>query len=73
MRIMGNTLGAAVFGGVLNLALQHPLESTAASSAGLASGLHIVFWAVVVFAAVSAATCWFVPDFKLLDTELSAK
>ena len=73
MRILGNTLGAAVFGGVLNLALQHPLESTAASSAGLASGLHIVFWAVVVFAAVSAAACWFVPDFKLLDSKPSAK
>ena len=40
MRILGNALGAAVFGGVLNLALRHALgESGAAASLGSAQNL----------------------------------
>jgi EmrB/QacA subfamily drug resistance transporter len=82
MRILGNALGAAVFGGVLNLALRHALgESGAAASLGsaqdllggeasgafrlgLASGVHWVFAAVVLFSAVTLAASWMMPDQK---------
>ena len=82
MRILGNTLGAAVFGGVLNLVLAQglaagradslPLRETlpgilgaaavGAPDSSLASGLHIVFWAVLLFALIAAAVCWLIPN-----------
>ena len=91
MRILGNALGAAVFGGVLNFALHRyfaagrgqpelSLESmqsllggaassagagSAAMHAGLGSGLHIVFWVGVLFAAAAMAASWRLPQRSL--------
>jgi EmrB/QacA subfamily drug resistance transporter len=79
MRILGNTLGAAVFGGVLNLTLGQDVLAPhlaagarpdnlrdalggGALQAGLATGLHIVFWAVLVFAVATLAAAWLIPD-----------
>jgi MFS family permease len=61
MRILGNALGAAVFGGVLNVALQRYL------AAGLGAGLHIVFWVGVLFAAAALAASWRLPHARALD------
>ncbi len=88
MRILGNALGAAVFGGVLNFALhrslggarefslesmQSLLDGSASSAgagaaalhAGLGSGLHIVLWAGVLFAAAAMAASWRLPRQRL--------
>jgi hypothetical protein len=93
MRILGNALGAAVFGGVLNVALHRyfaarggeaglSLESmqsllggaassagagSAALHAGLGSGLHVVFWVGVLFAAATMAASWRLPRGRPLD------
>ena len=72
MRILGNTLGAAVFGGVLNLALQQNLAPGGAIHAGLSSGLQIVFWAVVLFAAITSVASWLIPDHRMRDGAMKA-
>ena len=73
MRILGNSLGAALFGGILNYALHRQPEAAAASSAVLAGGLHIVFWTVVAFGALAAIACWFIPDFGTREGTPPAK
>jgi len=85
MRILGNTLGAAVYGGALNLALGQSLgggrgeaiHTTLPDSAvgaaslhsTLSTGLHIVFWAVLLFALITVAVCWRIPDQSLRERE----
>ncbi len=94
MRILGNALGAAVFGGVLNLHLRGFLaerglegrasldsvqgllgEGPAAGGAlagptaqvlreGLSESLHVVFWGIVLFAAVTCLVAWRIPDLR---------
>ena len=80
MRILGNALGAAVFGGVLNLALRHAPgaggaapggaqdllggEAPGAFRLGLASGMHWVFAVVVLFSVVTLAASWMMPDHR---------
>lgn len=97
MRTLGNAFGAAVFGGVLNIALHRyfaarsegvalSLESMqsllggAGGSAGadmtglhagLGSGLHIVFWTGVLFAAATLAASWRLPSMQLLNTSVA--
>ena len=90
MRILGNALGAAVFGGVLNLALRPdrvaggidtlPLREDlpgvlggGALHSGLSSGLHMVFWAVLLFALIAVAASWLVPDHRMGEGALKAK
>ncbi len=53
MRSLGNALGAALFGGMINYFIQR--EDTVAS---LALALHAVFWTVVLFSALMLAACW---------------
>ncbi len=77
MRIVGNTLGAALFGGVLNFMLrrtggansppnlQDMLSAASVHPQSLASGLEVVFWGVVVFSALMLAACWMIPDHDL--------
>lgn len=90
MRILGNTLGAAVFGGVLNFALRQELAAgrvnalplreslrdafggaapAGALHSGLSSGLHVVFWAVVLFALITLVTSWFIPAHRMREGE----
>ena len=52
MRSLGNALGAAVFGGVINYIASDD------SAASLAFALHLVFWAVVLFSVAVMAACW---------------
>ena len=93
MRILGNTLGAAVFGGALNLALRQELVAgrvdglplrenlrdvlggaapIGALHSGLSSGLHIVFWAVLLFALITVAASWLIPDHRMREDALEA-
>ena len=77
MRILGNTLGAALFGGVLNFmvrrgagpsamqSLQDVLSAGSVHPASLASGLELVFWGVVAFSAFALAACWMIPEHHL--------
>lgn len=61
MRTLGNTIGAAVFGGVLNLLIgQAP-----GSAQALSSALHVVLWGVVFFALVLFAVGWFIPESRV--------
>ncbi|OGA13707.1 MAG: hypothetical protein A3H32_16295 [Betaproteobacteria bacterium RIFCSPLOWO2_02_FULL_63_19] len=85
MRILGNALGAAVYGGALNLALGQtlgggrgaPLRATlpegvdaaAPLYSSLSSGLHTVFWTVLLFALITVVACWLVPDQNLRERE----
>jgi len=90
MRILGNTLGAAVFGGALNFVLRQESAAGRAGAlplregvrdilggaaplgelhSGLSAGLHIVFWAVVVFAVMTVAASWFVPGHGMREGE----
>jgi len=90
MRILGNTLGAAVFGGVLNFALRQDLVAgrvdalflrenlrdvlggaapVGALHSGLSSGLHIVFWAVLLFALITLAASWLIPNQRMREGE----
>ena len=90
MRILGNTLGAAVFGGVLNFALRQDLVAGRADAlflrenlrdvlggaapvgalhSGLSSGLHIVFWAVLLFALITVAASWLIPNQRMRESE----
>jgi EmrB/QacA subfamily drug resistance transporter len=92
MRILGSALGAAVFGGVLNLMMSDylrreglqdrvslndiqalmgegpraalPADVLALLRDGLARGLHVVFWGIVVFAAVTMVLAWLVPELR---------
>lgn len=92
MRILGSALGAALFGGVLNLVMsgylrregldgrvsldsiqalmgegpRQPLsaEVMALLRDGLSQGLHVVFWAIVAFAAITAVLAWRVPEMR---------
>lgn len=85
MRILGNTLGAAVYGGALNLVLGRNLggeqgvsirgslpdgvAGAASVHSSLATGLHIVFWAVLLFALITLVVCWRMPDQSLRERE----
>ena len=90
MRILGNTLGAAVFGGVLNFALRQdpvagnvdalPLRDILGGAApagalqsGLSSGLHMVFWAVLLFSLMAVAASWLIPDHRIGEGTLKEK
>jgi MFS family permease len=92
MRILGSALGAAFFGGVLNLVMSGylrreglegrvsldsidalmgeaprqalPAEVMALLRDGLSQGLHVVFWAIVAFAAITAVLAWRVPEMR---------
>jgi EmrB/QacA subfamily drug resistance transporter len=92
MRILGSALGAALFGGVLNLMMSGylrreglegrvsldsiqalmgegprqalPADVMALLRDGLSQGLHVVFWAIVAFAAVTAVLAWRVPEMR---------
>ncbi|MFL5381850.1 MAG: MDR family MFS transporter [Longimicrobiaceae bacterium] len=91
MRILGNAVGAAFFGGVLNWQMgrylrrsglegrasiesMQSLMGDAASSldsgvlealrTGLAQSLHLVFWAIVLMAALTLAIAWRVPEME---------
>lgn len=92
MRILGSALGAALFGGVLNLVMSEylrreglqdrvslnsiqalmgegpraelPADVMALLRDGLSQGLHVVFWAIVAFAAVTAIAAWRVPEMR---------
>jgi EmrB/QacA subfamily drug resistance transporter len=59
MRILGNAFGAALLGGVLNLALRH-----APGAAGMATGVHWVFGVLLLFTAAAFAAAWSMPDQK---------
>jgi EmrB/QacA subfamily drug resistance transporter len=63
MRILGNAIGAALLGGVLNLALRH-----APGAAGMASGVHWVFGVLLLFTAAAFAAAWSMPDQKARET-----
>lgn len=67
MRILGNTIGAAVFGGVLILALRQDRVVGGADTlhSGLGTGLHTVFWVVLAFALFAVAASWLVPDRRM--------
>ncbi len=92
MRILGNALGAAVLGGVLNYRLTYILERNGVADRisldsiqdllggeaphtggvppdmlhllqqGLSESLHLVFWGIALFAAITLLTSWFVPE-----------
>ncbi|HVH12420.1 MAG TPA: MFS transporter, partial [Longimicrobium sp.] len=92
MRILGSALGAALFGGVLNLMMSDflrreglqdrvsinsiqslmgegprqplPAEVLVLLRDGLSHSLHVVFWGIVVFAAVTMAAAWRVPEMR---------
>lgn len=99
MRILGNALGAALFGGVLNLqmarylgrkglegkvsldsiqdlmgeavprAVQIKAEVLALLREGLSESLHVVFWGIVVLAAVTLVAAWRVPELENREGE----
>ncbi|HEX6042244.1 MFS transporter, partial [Longimicrobium sp.] len=97
MRILGQALGAALFGGVLNLMMagylrreglegrvsldsiealmgegpRQPLspEVMALLRDGLSQALHVVFWGIVAFAAVTAVLAWLVPEMRRPDAD----
>jgi MFS family permease len=101
MRILGSALGAAVFGGVLNLMMSAylrreglqdrvginsiqelmggegapgdalPPDVLALLRDGLAHSLHVVFWGIVVFAAITMAAAWRVPELRREEAEQS--
>jgi EmrB/QacA subfamily drug resistance transporter len=93
MRILGNALGAALFGGLLNFQMSRylareglqdrvsldsiqdlmgeaapraalPPEVLALLRDGLEGSLGVVFWAIVLFAAVTLAAAWRVPELR---------
>jgi MFS family permease len=96
MRILGSALGAALFGGLLNLMMSSylrreglqdrvslnsiqalmgeggagealPADVMALLREGLSHSLHIVFWAIVAFAAVTMVAAWRVPELRRED------
>ena len=91
MRIVGNALGAALLGGVLNLEMAHYLRNNGLAGRvsmenirdlmgeptggprlapevlsllrdGLSGSLHLVFWAIALFALVTLFAAWRVPE-----------
>jgi EmrB/QacA subfamily drug resistance transporter len=76
MRILGQALGAAMFGGLLNWRLAAWLKRNGASESislermqtspllreGLARGLHLVFWGVALFGFITLIVAWRIPE-----------
>jgi EmrB/QacA subfamily drug resistance transporter len=56
MRTLGNALGAALFGGMLNFILHRDGDGA------LGFALQLVFWAVVLFSVLVVLACWFVRE-----------
>jgi hypothetical protein len=84
-RTLGNTLGAAALGSILNLSLiqsagiapaavrrllqEHAADVTAESSmpllAALDHALHLTFWGMFAFAAITLVMAWTIPQRQL--------
>jgi predicted MFS family arabinose efflux permease len=56
MRTLGNALGAALFGGMMNFVLHRE------GDAALGFALQVVLWTVVLFSVAVVAACWFVRE-----------